>query len=121
MEKIKGVLILIIFCELILSAIFHSPDVLNSAMLLVSFMVFLMSREKKMMIRKVSVNKPFSSRMVHLSIAIIIGNSAAEEIVKSLNSSRKIIIPLADYIFTFATLSLIASFLIYILVDRSDV
>lgn len=121
MEKIKGILILIIFCELILSAIFHSSDVLNSAMLLISFMFFLMSMEKKMLIRKVSVDKPFSLRIVHLSIAIIIENSAAEEIVRSLNSSQKIIIPLADYICTFATLSLIASFLIYILVDRPDI
>lgn len=126
MEKIKGVLVLIIFCELILSAIFHSPDVLNSAMLLISFMFFLMSREKKMEIvrdsgKTVNVDKPFSLKMVHFSIAIIIENSAIEEVVKSLNSSQKIIIPLADYIFTFALLSLTLSFLSYIFIDRPDI
>lgn len=126
MEKIKGILILIIFCELILSAIFHSSDVLNSAMLLISFVFFIMSREKKMMIIKNSgktivIDKPFSLRMVHLSIAIIIANSAAEEIVRSLNSSQKIIIPLADFIYTFTIFALISSFLIYIFIDRPDV
>lgn len=126
MEKIKGVLILIIFCELILSAIFHSFDILNSAMLLISFVFFMMSREEKMKIirnsgKTIVIDKPFSLRMVHLNIAIIFANSAIEEVVKSLNSSRKIIIPLADYIFTFALLSLTLSFLSYIFIDRPDI
>lgn len=126
MEKIKGILILIIFCELILSAIFYSSDVLASAMLLISFMFFLMSREKKMKIvrdsgKTVDVDKPFSLKMVHFSIAIIIENSVAEEIVRSLNSSQKIMIPLADFIYTFALFALISSFLIYAIFDRPDI
>lgn len=126
MEKIKGVLMLIIFCELILSAMFHSSDLLNSAMLLASFIFFLMSREEKIKIirnsgKTIVIDKPFSLKMVHLNIAIIIANSAAEEIVRSLNSSQKIIIPLADFIYTFALFALISSFLIYAIFDRPDI